>query len=92
MCPHKFLHEGTLFGLVGDDVAETEVAELGDGVLVLLLVGICCPLLDENIVDFHICVYDASLVQIPDALKYVLSPNCELCVLDGLVFPDDLST
>lgn len=64
-------HEGFLsvsFSCLVNDMAESEVADLGHSVLILVFRS-----LQENILQLHICVYDSLRVDILKALEDVLS-------------------
>ena len=75
-------------------MAQAEVTNFGHRILLLFVFLACCFrfLEDENVVNLDICVNDASLVQIPDSLQYILRPDDHLGIFNRLILTYYLAT
>ena len=86
-CPNKVLHIGTLLGWI-HHMTQPKVAQFCNWTL-LTLSRAC--LIDQNIVDFNVCVNNSSLMQIPESLQHILGPQRKLIFLHRLILAQDPS-
>ena len=64
-------------------MTEPKVADLCNGTLLLLVSGRLWK--DQYVVNLDVCMDDTSLVQIAETLEDILSPDCQLVLLDRLI-------
>ena len=73
-------------------MAQAKVANFGHRILFIFLACRFRLLEDENVVNLDIRVDNSSLVQIPDSLQDILSPDNHLGIFNRLLLPYDLAT
>ena len=75
-------------------MTQAKVAYFGHRILLLFVFEARCLrfLEDENVVNLDICVNDASLVQIPDSLQYILRPDDQFGIFNRLILTYYLAT
>ena len=80
----------TLHGI--DQMTKAKVNYLCDRTIleVILFILLLLRLFEhEYIINFDVCVYDTSLVHVPDASQYVLGPDRHLVILHRFVLAED---